>query len=114
MLNALGGMIGKNPRHPLVSGFKSTNFNLKSKYFYLKGDITWPLQTPMTDRAPLFLEYTEDERSLGLGFRSLGLIYLDHSKKIPSYISKNTSEASLISANIKSSETAPPVGEFPH
>lgn len=40
---------------------------------------------------------------------SLCLIYLDHSKELPSYISCNTSEVLLISADINSSEPTPPI-----
>lgn len=48
----------------------------------------------MTDPVPISSEYTEDEQ------RSLSLIYLDYSRDLPPYVSKNTTEASLLSATI--------------
>lgn len=91
-----------NPRYLLVSGFKSINSNWKRKYFLFPNGVAWPLWMSMTDPVPISSEYTEDEQ------RSLSLIYLDYSRDLPPYVSKNTTEASLLSSTIKSFRPSPP------
>lgn len=90
-----------NPRYLLVSGFKSINSNWKRKYFLFPNGVAWPLWMSMTDPVPISSEYIEDEQ------RSLSLIYLDYSRDLPPYVSKNTTEASLLSSTIKSFRPSP-------
>lgn len=61
------------------------------------------MENEAPDPTPVFFEYSKADKE------SLGLIYLDHIKELPLYISRNTLEASLISADIKSLEHAPPI-----
>lgn len=58
---------------------------------------------PMKNSAPLLSEYSKEDKS------SLDLIYLDHSRALPPYVSKNTTKTLLVRADIKSSKTAPPI-----